>query len=67
MTLIGADTKYLVVGLGLTGLSCVRYLAARGKWVAVTDSRTNPPNLAEVKTQFPDMDVQVGGFDIEQF
>jgi len=67
MTLIGADTKYLVVGLGLTGLSCVRYLAARGKWVAVTDSRTNPPNLAEVRTQFPDMDVQVGGFDIEQF
>jgi UDP-N-acetylmuramoylalanine--D-glutamate ligase len=67
MTLIGADTKYLVVGLGLTGLSCVRHLAARGKWVAVTDSRTNPPNLTEVRTQFPDMDVQVGGFDIEQF
>ncbi|WP_320823451.1 UDP-N-acetylmuramoyl-L-alanine--D-glutamate ligase [Reinekea sp.] len=67
MTLIGADTKYLVVGLGLTGLSCVRYLMARGKWVSVTDSRVNPPNLTEVKTQFPDLDVQVGGFNSEIF
>ena len=67
MTLIGADTKYLVVGLGLTGLSCVRYLMARGKWVAVTDSRPNPPNLTEVTTQFPDMDIQVGGFSQEMF
>ncbi|WP_320821872.1 UDP-N-acetylmuramoyl-L-alanine--D-glutamate ligase [Reinekea sp.] len=67
MTLIGADTKYLVVGLGLTGLSCVRFLTARGKWVAVTDSRPNPPNLGEVQNQFPDMEVQVGGFSREMF
>ena len=35
--------RVLVVGLGKTGLSCARYLLARGYEVAVTDSREHPP------------------------
>jgi UDP-N-acetylmuramoylalanine--D-glutamate ligase len=53
----------IVVGLGKTGLSCVRHLLARGHHVAVTDSRPNPPYLKELQDQFPHVDVQLGGFD----
>lgn len=58
-----AKDKTLVVGLGKTGLSCVRWLRARGIEVAVTDSRANPPGLAQVREAMPDLPVFVGGFD----
>jgi len=54
---------HVVVGLGSSGLSSVRYLAKQGVPVAVTDSRPNPPNLAELKREFPDMLISVGGLD----
>jgi len=37
--------RTVVVGLGRTGMSCVRYLSARGAEFAVTDSRGAPPEL----------------------
>ena len=37
-------TYVLVVGLGDTGLSCVRHLLDAGRRVCVADSRDNPPN-----------------------
>jgi len=48
-----AARQALVVGLGLTGLSCVRYLSARGYAVTVADTRAQPPQLAELKRDFP--------------
>ena len=36
----------VIVGLGRTGLSCARYLHARGWRLAVTDTRAQPPQLA---------------------
>lgn len=53
----------LVVGLGATGLSCVRYLHARGDAVSVVDSRANPPALAQVREQFPGVAVHTGAFE----
>lgn len=53
----------LVVGLGDSGLSAVRALAALGATVAVTDSRSQPPGLAALGAEFPAIPVQVGGFD----
>lgn len=38
-----SDKLKVVVGLGITGLSAVNYLLAKGYSVAVTDSRENPP------------------------
>ena len=35
----------LVVGLGLTGISCVSHLVARGSDVTVADTREQPPKL----------------------
>ncbi|MEE8118362.1 MAG: UDP-N-acetylmuramoyl-L-alanine--D-glutamate ligase [Gammaproteobacteria bacterium] len=54
--------KILVVGLGNTGLSCVRFLLAAGHEVVVTDNRQSPPSLDAVKKLLPDESIHVGGF-----
>lgn len=56
--------KVAVVGLGQTGLSCARWLYRQGAEVAVLDSRTTPPALAQLQSELPDVAVLVGGFDI---
>src|SRR5690349_24435883 len=55
-------TKTLIVGLGKTGLSCARFLAAHGEEIAVTDSRERPPGLADLRALLPDAAVFLGGF-----
>ena len=57
----------LVVGLGETGLSCVRFLSARGIAVVVTDSRIEPPGLDALRRLFPEVPVYLGKFDASQF
>ncbi|MBK1693674.1 UDP-N-acetylmuramoyl-L-alanine--D-glutamate ligase [Chromatium weissei] len=60
----------LIVGLGKTGLSCARYLARHlpaGATLAVTDSRLNPPGLDALRTELPEIQITVGGFDAELF
>ncbi|MDP2694789.1 MAG: UDP-N-acetylmuramoyl-L-alanine--D-glutamate ligase [Gallionella sp.] len=42
-----ADKNVLVLGLGETGLSLVRWLSAQGALLRVVDSRSEPPGLAE--------------------
>ncbi len=41
--------RWLVIGLGKSGASACRYLLDQGAEVTVTDSRAQPPALAEVK------------------
>lgn len=62
-----AGQRVLIVGLGSTGLSAARFLAARGAALAVTDSRPEPPALAELKEELPDVAVFLGGFDAGAF
>ncbi len=57
----------MIVGLGKTGLSCARYLSAQGIAVAVTDSREQPPELATLRAELPDVAVFTGGFDEQVF
>lgn len=57
------EANIVVVGLGKTGLSCVRFLVARGERVTVVDSRSNPPGLDELTADFPDVPVVLGPFD----
>ncbi|MEW8429912.1 MAG: UDP-N-acetylmuramoyl-L-alanine--D-glutamate ligase [gamma proteobacterium symbiont of Ctena orbiculata] len=59
--------KTLIVGLGTTGLSCARYLAAQGIHLAVTDSREQPPGLDALRKDYPDMALFLGGFQAEVF
>ncbi len=53
----------VIVGLGRTGVSCARHLAARGHRLVVTDSRTVPPGLADLRRLVPDAATALGGFD----
>ncbi|EKE00685.1 MAG: hypothetical protein ACD_21C00293G0014 [uncultured bacterium] len=55
----------VVVGLGKTGLSCIRYLVKQGFKVAVVDSRLEPPGLEELRQNFPEIPVYLGDFNIE--
>ena len=54
---------YAVIGLGSTGLSCVRHLVARGASVAVFDTRERPPNIDAVREIQPALKVYRGDFD----
>lgn len=58
-----ANNLHVIVGLGSSGYSALRYLIKHNIPVAVTDSRQNPPNLNEVKQAFPDIPVSVGKWD----
>lgn len=53
----------VVVGLGKTGLSCVRYCVDRDLPVVVTDSRPEPPGLSELRACYPNVVAKLGGFD----
>ncbi len=54
--------RVLVLGLGLTGLSMVRWLSAHGAMVRVADSREAPPNVATLRAEFPDLTIDCGAF-----
>jgi UDP-N-acetylmuramoylalanine--D-glutamate ligase len=53
----------VIVGLGRTGVSAARHLAARGHRVVVTDSRAAPPGLADLRRLVPEAATALGGFD----
>jgi UDP-N-acetylmuramoylalanine--D-glutamate ligase len=57
-----ATARVLIVGLGKTGLSAARFLAAHGIALAIVDSREQPPFLAELRDTLPDAAVFPGGF-----
>lgn len=53
----------VVVGLGKTGLSLVRFLARQGVPVAAVDTREQPPELATLQTELPQVQVHCGSLD----
>jgi UDP-N-acetylmuramoylalanine--D-glutamate ligase len=54
--------RVLVLGLGLTGMSMLRWLQAHGAHVSVADSRPAPPGLEAVRAAMPDVRVDLGPF-----
>lgn len=60
-----AQTKglHVVVGLGKTGLSVLRYLKAQEIPAAVVDSRTTPPSVEIFQRDFPNTPHVFGAFD----
>ena len=55
--------RTVVVGLGKTGLSVARHLRAQGVPFAVTDTRAEPPGLAQLRALAPETEVSTGGLD----
>jgi UDP-N-acetylmuramoylalanine--D-glutamate ligase len=56
----GQEKRALVVGLGLTGLSCARYLVRLGYEVTAVDTRAQPPKLDALRQELPQVSVQTG-------
>jgi len=65
VSLIASDHFRIVVGLGKSGMSLVRFLANRGVSFAVADTRENPPELATLRREYPQVDVRCGELDVE--
>ncbi len=58
--------KVLVVGLGRSGMSVVRFLSKHGVNFSVVDKRINCEGLEEIKVHFPDIETY-SGFESEVF
>ncbi|MGB2338109.1 MAG: UDP-N-acetylmuramoyl-L-alanine--D-glutamate ligase, partial [Alcanivorax sp.] len=52
----------LVIGLGVTGRSVIRYLTDQGMPVRAIDTRAEPVGLDALCADFPDLKVHTGGF-----
>ncbi|MFZ2207949.1 MAG: UDP-N-acetylmuramoyl-L-alanine--D-glutamate ligase, partial [Porticoccaceae bacterium] len=59
------DQRTVVAGLGATGLSVARHLAAQGEIFAVVDTRAAPPGLAALAAECPEVPVFLGALDAE--
>jgi UDP-N-acetylmuramoylalanine--D-glutamate ligase len=56
------NKNVLILGLGETGLSLVRWLSAQGAHVHVADTRSHPPGLDKVKLYAPEAAIHCGPF-----
>lgn len=56
------NKRVLVLGLGETGLSSLRWLDRQGAILSVADSRDNPPNLDDLARSMPQVAVHTGAF-----
>jgi UDP-N-acetylmuramoylalanine--D-glutamate ligase len=55
-----SETRDLVLGLGVTGLSVARYLRRNELDATFIDSRSEPPGIDELAKAWPDADVILG-------
>jgi len=68
MTQLIASSKLKVVaGLGVTGLSVARHLNEMGERFVVLDSRTNPPCLAQLQSELPEVSLVLGELNDDAF
>jgi len=63
VSLIATDNFKIIIGLGQTGMSCARFLAAKGLRFAVVDTRDEPPLAAEFRKAFPTIELRCGSLD----
>lgn len=67
MKLTFANKQVLVLGLGDTGLSVLRWLSAHGAILSVADTRDAPPGLELLRKELPQVKVHLGPFSDEAF
>ncbi len=53
----------LVIGLGISGQSCLRYLLAQREPVRALDTRAQPPGITETAQAFSDVPMHLGGWN----
>jgi UDP-N-acetylmuramoylalanine--D-glutamate ligase len=62
MTIALKDKQVLVLGLGDTGLSALRWLNRQGARLSVADTRDNPPGVEALKAELPQVQLYTGAF-----
>jgi UDP-N-acetylmuramoylalanine--D-glutamate ligase len=67
MTIALKDKQVLVLGLGDTGLSALRWLNHQGARLSVADTRDNPPGVATLKAELPQVKLYSGAFTAAMF
>lgn len=61
------DKRVLVLGLGDTGLSALRWLHSQSARLSVADTRSSPPGLEQVRSEMPGVAVHLGPFTSSVF
>lgn len=61
------NRRNTIVGLGLTGYACARYLAEQRVAFRVVDSREEPSLKQQFAKEFPQITLECGAFKTEQF
>lgn len=64
---INDNHHIIVVGLGDTGLSAVRWLSSRGARITVADTREHPPQHTVLVRDFPDIKLRYGPLTDQTF
>lgn len=59
---MNTGARILVVGLGASGSSVIRYLTAQGCDIDATDSRARPGGIDALRAAFPQVEFRLGGF-----
>ena len=59
------NKRVLVLGLGETGLSVLRWLRAQGAILSVADTREAAPGLDVIEKEMPEVTIHLGVFDVE--
>lgn len=59
------STDTIIMGMGTTGVACLRFLAKQDVPVRIMDNRLHPPYLNIVRQEFPEVPYCVGKFDSE--
>ncbi len=62
-----AGKKILVLGLGDTGRSMVHWCMRQGAQVRAADSRAEPPHAAQIRLQWPQVEIITGAFNAACF
>ena len=63
MNIIASSQLTIIIGLGVTGLSCARFLQRNNINFMLVDSRDNPPNLDVFVEEFPGVSYSFGSLD----
>lgn len=65
MKLLYQHQRILILGLGETGLSVLRWLRKQGGEVVMADSRLHPPGVDDIIKSYPDVKVHTGPFVLD--
>ncbi|TNC87448.1 MAG: UDP-N-acetylmuramoyl-L-alanine--D-glutamate ligase [Thalassolituus sp.] len=54
------NKHYLIIGLGLTGLSCARFCQSKGLTFSLCDTRSELAGIDAIKEEFPGISISLG-------